>query len=466
MPRSRWLTILPLVILLSACNLGQPAQSNDPLRFQAALPTDAPSAPLYTPTPPPPPTDPPTLTPESTVTPTQTMPPTPAPTVTPEATPSVIAQPPAAYINPPADFAPASGWSCEEFPCADDIAGFLQRIRVPAGYTLEHAGQFPGQPLQMTYGPDGRLYATVLENGTRYGAVYAMAADAAAVRYAPAPGAYFASPFGLAFQPGTDVLYVSARETVESGGRLWRVRAGGASEPLDIVLPCCYTLIDNQPNGLVFGADGALYLGLGSLTDRLEPDDPRLETLAERHPLEAAVLRIQPEIGLVSVYAGGIRTPVDLAFDSAGQLYATDNGLVSGPGDRLLRVDAGANYGWPYYADRGCLDCPPTDRSLTIAPDLLRFPDFTLPRGLVAYNGRQFPSNMQDNLFIALWNGTESGQRVVRVDPRTIADPANTTPEPFVTGLIRPMDVAVAPDGSLVVADYVYGHVWRVRYSG
>jgi glucose/arabinose dehydrogenase len=70
-------------------------------------------------------------------------------------------------------------------------------------------------------------------------------------------------------------------------------------------------------------------------------------------------------------------------------------------------------------------------------------------------------------LFVTLWNGRGGAQRVVNIDPR---DPyvslAGYVPTPFVTGLIRPVDVVVAPDGTLVVADFIYGHVWRVRYAG
>jgi glucose/arabinose dehydrogenase len=72
---------------------------------------------------------------------------------------------------------------------------------------------------------------------------------------------------------------------------------------------------------------------------------------------------------------------------------------------------------------------------------------------------------MFDNLFVTLWNKTDDGgQRVIRIDPKRMSEPGYT-PEAFVTGLIRPIDVTVAPDGSLVVADYVYGQVWRVVYS-
>jgi hypothetical protein len=35
-----------------------------------------------------------------------------------------------------------------------------------------------------------------------------------------------------------------------------------------------------------------------------------------------------------------------------------------------------------------------------------------------------------------------------------------------VTGLVRPIDVIQDADGALVVADSIYGHIWRIRYTG
>jgi len=471
----RWIFMVVTLVLLSACNLRSEPQE----AFNATIAPTSQSAPLYSATPSLPPTETTTSTPEVTFTPSAI--PTETPTFTPEfsptpsntplpsatlalltLTPAIAQNAPATYVNPPADFSPNSGWSCDDFPCADDIDGFMQRIRVPAGFALEHVGRFPGQPMQITYGPDGRLYATVLENGTRNGAVYVMNADGTAIAYSPT----FVSPLGLAFQPGTDVLYVSARVAPASIGRLWQIQSDGKITYLPMELPCCYSLIDNQPNGLIFGPDGYLYMGVGSLTDHLEPADPRTNDYADLQPNEASILRIQPHTGELSVFASGIRNPYDLTFDSTGQLYATDNGMVEGAGDRVLSIMAGGHYGWPYWGARGCFECPPVPYDLTINDDLLRLPDYTLPRGLVAYTGTQFPANLWDNLFVALWNGTPNGQRIVRIDPRAITDPANFVPEPFVTGLIRPVDIVIAPDGSLVIADYVYGHIWRVRYTG
>lgn len=456
--------------------------------FQATVPVIEATAPIYTDTPTPTPSDTPspTFTPSATPTATATTTKTPTPSATytatqtpsPSFTPSITPTPPLVTLTPaqpangtpfihsPASFSPTEGWSCVDFPCEDDINGFLERIRVPEGYEVSHVGKFPGQPMQIAYGRDGRLYATVLLNGRRDGAVYVMETDGATRQY----GGAFYSPIGLAFQPNSDILYVSARLSPESGGGIWRINPDETTEIVVNDLPCCFSLIDNQPNGMSFGLDGYLYLGVGSLTDRAEPDNPQNQRNSELVPYEASILRVNPHTGEKTVFAQGIRNPYDLTFDSFGQMYATDNGMVDGAGDRLLRVLEGGHYGFPYWRERGCADCPVKTGGFSILADMLTLPSYTLPRGIVAYTGNQFPSNMFNSLFVAFWNGTPNSQRIVRIDPLTLPftpeELALYTPEPFVTGLIRPVDVVVAPDGSLVIADFIYGHIWRVSYVG
>jgi glucose/arabinose dehydrogenase len=217
---------------------------------------------------------------------------------------------------------------------------------------------------------------------------------------------------------------------------------------------------------MIFGQDGYLYLGVGSLSDTTANPPRSARAWMEIHPYEASILRIDPLLGTVEVYAQGIRNPFDVAVNSAGQLFATDNGLLTGQGgDRVLALEQGGHYGWPYWGGRGCTNCPIQPNAVHILPDLLDFPAFTLPRGIVAYTGSQFPANIFDNLFIALWYGVEGGQRIVRIDPQRAAE-EGYAPEAFVTGLIRPIDLTIAPDGSLVIADYVYGNIWRVAYTG
>lgn len=452
-----------LLVLLAgtACNLQ--ANTIPPSGgFRATVPATQNSAPVYTPTP--------TVTATPTPTDTPVGPPTATMTATPGPTPGVQTLTPASPDGAPPAIGPVdaglsatAGWSCDDFPCEDDIDGFLERIRVPDGFAVSHLGRFPGTPMQITYGPDGNLYATVLENGTRRGAVYRMFPDGSVERYSEA---VIVSPLGLAFQPGSDVLYVSARMTDDAGGGVWRILPNREYEAVVTDLPCCFMLIENQPNGLVFGPDGYLYLGVGAISDQAEPPPGRMSNYLEPQEHEAAILRIHPHTGELNVYARGIRNPYDLAFGVDGQLYATDNGLLNGPGDRLLAVEEGAHYGWPYYRERGCDNCPTIPPGLDVAPDLLDLPNRTLPRGITVYTATQFPEDMFGDLFVAFWNGTENAQRIVRIAPGDIPANGQYTPQPFMTGLIRPIDVIVAPDGALVVADYIYGHVWSVRYEG
>ncbi|MEL6148019.1 MAG: PQQ-dependent sugar dehydrogenase [Chloroflexota bacterium] len=485
-----------LALVLAACASGPQAEV-----LQATLPGNVNEAPVYTATPTRTPTvtpsptltDTPTLTPTATLTPTSTLTPTltptptptftpsntptftPSPTSTPSPTPTVALAtltPASALQNPPgaaienASFSGPIGWSCGEFPCEDDVDGFLRKLRVPDGFEVEHAGQVPGTPQQIAFRPDGRLYATTILGIDRRGAVMVINDDGEADVYS---GGYV-SPVGLAFQPGTDVLYVSARAALEGPGVLYRVRSANAT-PVAVVdeLPCCWREIDNQVNGMTFGPDGLLYIGVSSLTDSAEPDNPRTQQFAEPVPLEASVLRINPHTGSVETYAEGIRHPFDVTFDSAGQFYATDSGTVNGPGDRLLAIDEDGHYRFPYWRELGCIECPLTRRDIDYAPTLYSFADYTLPRGLAAYTGAQFPANMFNTVFVALWHDNGSGQRIVRIAPDEIPTDeevlAEWEPPVFMTGLIRPIDVAVAPDGSLVVLDSVYGHIWRVTYN-
>jgi len=473
--------LIVMVCGVSACG-GEP-----PVERVTVEPTQVGrGAPIYTETPTLTPTQTPTLTATSTATDTPTMTFTPTQTstatatLTPTATntPLPSATPPLEPLTQSALSAPLSapqalvadaklsataGWSCGDFPCADDIAGFLQRIRVPQGFVVEFVGRFPGQVNQMTLGPDGRLYATVLENGSPNGAVYAMKEDGSAAQVSP----ILSSPYGLAFQPGTDVLYISGRTSPMQGGSLWRLLSNGQMESVRDDLPCCHLAgIGSQPNGLIFGADGFLYLGIGALTDHTEATDGSSSEFIAVKPYEASIVRVQPHTGEMEAYATGLHNPIDLALRADGSLYASDSGLAEGMGDRIVQVQAGVAYGWPYYRLRGCQDCPASAVAAQGAvPDVLTLPDYSLPRGLTAYTGDQFPAAMYDSLFIALWNGTETGQRILWLNPRRVGD-EGYVPGVFMTGLIRPTDVIVAPDGSLLVADYVYGHVWRVRYSG
>ena len=356
-------------------------------------------------------------------------------TLTPVPTGAAVAV--AATVEAP--LAPTAGWSCGDFPCEDDIAGFEQRIGVPEGFALEPVGRLPGQPVSITYGPDGRLYAALIVDGAQGGAI---------VAYDEASGeaetlvADVLSPGGIAFRPGTDILYFTGRTQPMSNGALWSLQPGDAPRLLRDDLPCCQSIISGQPNGIVFGADGNLYLAAGATTDHSEAD-PMIPILyVTPEPWEGAILRLPPDGSEVEVVADGFRDPIDLGFTADGQLYATDTGLFLGLGDRIMRVQPGEHHGWPYWRERGCLECPVKPGDLTPVPDFVPLPESARPRGLAVYQADQFPPEYFDNLFVALWNGVPGAQRVLRIRVLDSGQPQVST---FVSGLIRPSDVVVDP---------------------
>ena len=92
------------------------------------------------------------------------------------------------------------------------------------------------------------------------------------------------------------------------------------------------------------------------------------------------------------------------------------------------------------------------------------------------YNGKQFPQEYSGDIFAAehgSWNRSmRAGYEVIRVplhDGR-----ASGEYEDFLTGFVtadgrvwgRPVGVAVAQDGSLMVTDDGSNSIWRVNYQG
>ena len=287
----------------------------------------------------------------------------------------------------------------------------------------------------------------------------------------------FNYPHGLAVRDG--YLYIGALRAI------WRIPyADGqtvAAAPREKVT----TKVDDlRPKGghvtrnIAFGLDGALYLAMGS-KDNISDFKPG-----------AQVFRINGD-GSMSEFASGLRNPVGIAFQpGTGTLYVTTNerdGLGDDlPPDYLTSVRPGGFYGYPYaYTGKnpdpvwGAKDPGKVASSLT--PDVL-FHAHSAPTGLAFYDGSNFPRGYRGDAFVALhgsWNaGQPTGYKVVRVH---FADgkPQNEY-ENFITGFWngmtrqgepaqvwgRPVGLAVAKDGALLVADDVGNVVWRVIYTG
>ena len=369
----------------------------------------------------------------------------PTETVTPRPTSSHTASPTPTATNTPAPAPTPTPFDkyCGDYPCKEDIGGWLERIELPLNFLVSHRAQLPNEerPTSLTYGPEGRLFASSME-----GNIYAFDSGGESTLYAQG----FHLPIGLAFRPGSSVLYVAARSFPPAhrpnSGKVTIVRPDRTQTDIVTGLPCCYTTEMHQPNSLAFGPDGKVYLSIGAMSDHLEPSTA----------LEAAVLRFDPDGGSLERFAGGLRNPYDLSFDADGRLFVTDNGPDYGGPELLYYVEQGAQLRFPYYHD--CDFCPQAPPGVEITDPIATFIPHGAITGITTYTYNTFPDQYYNSLFVALWSAFPGAQKIVHVQ----TFPTKTTD--FMLGLAAPIDVTQTPSGGLVVADWATGHIFEVSF--
>jgi glucose/arabinose dehydrogenase len=199
----------------------------------------------------------------------------------------------------------------------------------------------------------------------------------------------------------------------------------------------------------------------------------------------ADVLAFDPDGRNMRVFAAGIRNCSGLTIEpeNAALWCVVNERDILGddlPPDYATRVTQGGFYGWPWYYI-GAHEDPrhkgerPDLAGKIIVPDVLIQPH-SAPLGIAFYEAAQFPAQYKGNAFVALhgsWNRAKrTGYKVVRL---IFKDGKPTGEyEDFLVGFVaddanvwgRPVDVAVARDGSLLVADDGGGAIWRVAYKG
>ncbi len=239
-------------------------------------------------------------------------------------------------------------------------------------------------------------------------------------------------------------------------------------------------LVDFKPGGhwtrsLLASPDGrTLYAGVGSASNIGEGGLAAEQDRASIHAIDLAS-------GKRRIFASGLRNAVGMAWEpQTGQLWTVVNerdGLGDEtPPDYLTAVHDGGFYGWPYcYWGQTVDDRVPQDAAKVASA---RVPDYALgghtaSLGLCWLPGGSLPGFAEDGMVIGQhgsWNrSTLSGYKVVFV-PFADGRPAGP-PRDILSGFLapdetvsygRPVGVAVAGDGALLVADDVGDVVWRV----
>jgi glucose/arabinose dehydrogenase len=241
-----------------------------------------------------------------------------------------------------------------------------------------------------------------------------------------------------------------------------------------------------------------MYVSVGSASNVAEDMPPlkgaELGAFASTHPVGAAwapeedradVLAFDPDGGRKRVFATGIRNCSGLAVQpESGAIWcATNERDILGddlPPDFATSVREGAFYGWPWYyiganEDPGHKGERADLADKIVIPDILIQPH-SAPLGIIFYEASAFPAEYKGDAFLALhgsWNRAKrTGYKVVRL---TFNDGRPTGEyEDFLTGFVaddssvwgRPVDVAIAHDGALLVTDDGGNAIWRVAYKG
>lgn len=291
-------------------------------------------------------------------------------------------------------------------------------------------------PTATSIGPDGRLYVAQ-ENG----AILAVGS-----RGTTTIASGFATILGLAWH--AHKLYVSSTGqistlTPSAGYRSFRRRVVVSGLPTG----------KHQNDGIAFRG-GWLYLGVGSTCNACAEADGR----------SATIMRFHLDGSHAQVYARGLRNPYGLAIQPrTSALYATDNGrddYGNQVPDELNRIVQGGDYGWPNcWGNHGGTSC-----AGTIAPVAL-FEPHSSADGLVFYTGHTFPSRYLGDAFVAEYGDTVNGLGTGHII-KDVHFGKRVTVFTFATGFSNPLAVTVAHDGSLLVADWGSGIIWRIQANG
>jgi glucose/arabinose dehydrogenase len=316
-------------------------------------------------------------------------------------------------------------------------------------------------------------------------------------------------PFGIAFYPlgpNPQWVYIANSDgVVRFRYKNGDLEATGKPETIITGIPPTH----HYARDIVFSPDGKrLFFSVGSGSNvaqdmfpgpylTMNPEPRIVHDLAEwiatkpvgatwdTEELRADVLSFDPNGKDLKIVATGLRNCSGMTVQpGTRQLWCVVNERDdlgdNTPFEYATHVVDGAFYGWPWYFIGGHEDprlaARPDLKAKVTVPDVL-MQAHSAPLQMAFYEGHDFPASYKGSAFATMhgsWNRNKrTGYKVVRLlfDDR---GKATGEYEDFMTGFVvsdtqvwgRPVGVAVAHDGSLLVSEDGSGTIWRVTYKG
>jgi putative membrane-bound dehydrogenase-like protein len=229
---------------------------------------------------------------------------------------------------------------------------------------------------------------------------------------------------------------------------------------------------DHGVHAVSFGPDGKLYFNFGNASGQIKDKhgQPIIDLAGNeinnqgRPYRQGMIFRCNLDGSQAEVLAYNFRNPYEVAVDSFGTLWQSDN---DDDGNRSVRLNYVMEYGNFGYVDemtgagwgerRSNLERDIPDRHWHqndpgVIPNLL-VTGAGAPTGILIYEGTLLPAMFQNQIIVG-----DAGARVVRsvpVQPDGAGYKAGNIPLLSSSDTwFRPSDVCVAPDGSVYVADW------------
>jgi glucose/arabinose dehydrogenase len=356
---------------------------------------------------------------------------------------------------------------CFAFAQPNSHKDVVNQLKLPSGFTLSIFADNLPNARSMALGDNGVIFIGTGAEGVVYAIQDSNNDGLADQRYIIANQLYM--PNGVAYKD--DTLYVAEVNRIV---RFEHITQQLAHPPKPVVV---YDQFPSEKHHgwkyLRLGPDNKLYTSVGALCNICEPDKA----------IYSSLVRLNTDGSGFEQLARGIRSSVGFDWQpDTNALFFTDNGRDylgdDLPPDELNQwTTVGEHFGFPYChgGDTSDPEFSADKKCRQFTPPVWKFKAHIAPLGLRFYRGKQFPTEYQQQLFVAQhgsWNRSEpQGYRVALVkfnQGKPISE------QVFIDGWLtknnevlgRPVDVLELPNGSLLISDDKLGVIYKVEYKG